>query len=176
MSTSSGLGFVSNWCRFFEETSKFLEEVEIRVRGASTGYIEYALERLDMCINTCKDLSDYLQDSNHPDLEASIDCLAQLTQCLMAIHSKLLRDESRVESLQMTWSDARATAPTAGRGRPQYDVRKEQIMYWRSLSFKWSEVAALLNISRMTLYRYMACSKHHTKFTLMCCVHTQEMS
>ena len=47
-------------------------------------------------------------------------------------------------------------AHTGRRGRPKFDIDKEQIEYLLSLSFNWSEIAALLGVSRMTLYRYMA--------------------
>ena len=40
------------------------------------------------------------------------------------------------------------------RGRPRFDVAREQIEYLFSLSFHWNEIADLLCISRMTLYRY----------------------
>ena len=43
---------------------------------------------------------------------------------------------------------------TGRRGRPKFDIDKEQLEYLVSISFNWSEIAALLGVSRMTLYRY----------------------
>jgi len=43
---------------------------------------------------------------------------------------------------------------TNERGRPKFDIDQEQLEYLVSLSFNWSEFAALLGISRTTLYRY----------------------
>ena len=43
---------------------------------------------------------------------------------------------------------------TYERGRPKFDIDKEQLEYLLSLSFSWSDIAALLGISRTTLYRY----------------------
>ena len=40
-------------------------------------------------------------------------------------------------------------------GRPRFDISRDLLLYLMSLSFKWTEIAALLNISRMTLYRYV---------------------
>ena len=40
------------------------------------------------------------------------------------------------------------------RGRPRFEIAKEQIEYLLSISFTWTEIAGLLGISRMTLYRY----------------------
>ena len=35
-----------------------------------------------------------------------------------------------------------------------FEIAKEQIEYFLSISFTWIDIAALLGISRMTLYRY----------------------
>jgi len=34
-----------------------------------------------------------------------------------------------------------------------FDISREQIEYLSSLGFKWVEIAALLGVSRMTIYR-----------------------
>ena len=46
-----------------------------------------------------------------------------------------------------------ATKESVGRGRPPFIVAKEQLEYLRSLSFSWTDIALLLGVSRMTLYR-----------------------
>ena len=53
----------------------------------------------------------------------------------------------------MAYQASSSTSP-AGAGRPQFDISKEQLEYLSSLGFKWTEVAALLGVSRMTIYRY----------------------
>ena len=40
-------------------------------------------------------------------------------------------------------------------GHPHFDVSKEQLEYLALLSFTWTEIAALLGISRMAVYRYV---------------------
>ncbi len=37
----------------------------------------------------------------------------------------------------------------------RFDVSREQLEYLRSLSFHWIDIAALLGISRGTLYRFV---------------------
>jgi len=37
-------------------------------------------------------------------------------------------------------------------GRPRFDISQEQLIYLYSLSFSWSQIAAMLGMSRMTLY------------------------
>ena len=41
-------------------------------------------------------------------------------------------------------------------GRPRFDISQEQLIYLHSLSFSWSQIAAILGVSRMTLYRRRA--------------------
>ena len=42
---------------------------------------------------------------------------------------------------------------SSGRGRPLFQITKEQLEYLSSLGFQWKEIAALLGVSRMTVYR-----------------------
>ena len=39
------------------------------------------------------------------------------------------------------------------RGRPRFDVTKEQLEYLRSMSFTWTDIGNILGVSQMTLYR-----------------------
>lgn len=42
---------------------------------------------------------------------------------------------------------------TSQRGRPRSIVSCEQLLYLRSLSFMWTEIASLLGVSRKTIFR-----------------------
>ena len=42
---------------------------------------------------------------------------------------------------------------TGLRGRPHFQVQKEQLEYLSSLGFSWTAIAALLGVSCMTIYR-----------------------
>ena len=39
------------------------------------------------------------------------------------------------------------------RGRPRFDIPREQLVYLASLSFNWVQIASILGVSRMTMYR-----------------------
>ena len=39
------------------------------------------------------------------------------------------------------------------RGRPSFEISEDQLLYLSSLSFTWTEIASLLGVSRMTIYR-----------------------
>ena len=47
----------------------------------------------------------------------------------------------------------RVGAIVQGRGRPRFDIAKEQLLHLSSLNFTWSEIASQLGVSRMTIYR-----------------------
>ena len=51
--------------------------------------------------------------------------------------------------------------PRVGPGRPRFEISKEQLEYLHSLRFTWNEIAVLLGVSRMTIYRYMYISVMH---------------
>lgn len=150
MSLSASSLFFSTWRKFFEETASFLDECESsRQAGANENYSEYVLERCDMCIHTCETLSQYLHQRRSSELDWCKQSLDQLIDCLRSIHCMWEELESNAEA---RFIGPRLTS-SSGLGRPKFDVSKPQILYLRSLAFKWSEIAALLGISRMTLYR-----------------------
>ena len=44
---------------------------------------------------------------------------------------------------------------SVGPGRPRFEISKEQLQYLSSLGFSWTEIASLLGVSRMTIYRFV---------------------
>ena len=154
---------LSDWSRFFVETARFLEECERQYGQANMGYTEYTLERLDMCMNTCRSLGEYLSNevTAHPQLVEYCQSLDELSGCLRTIHSKWLEHESVIESSVASFMNNRGATTSTGVarsdisrcGRPRFEVSRDQVTYLSSLSFKWTEIAAMLGVSRMTLYR-----------------------
>ena len=76
---------------------------------------------------------------------------------LNAILSSLLNLQQSYEESTASMEDAAYSTPleqTAQRGRPRFRITRDQLDYLRSLSFSWTEIASLLGISRMTIYRH----------------------
>ena len=42
---------------------------------------------------------------------------------------------------------------TQRRGRPKFDISRDQLEYLSSMSFSWTQIACMLSVSRMTIYR-----------------------
>ena len=38
-------------------------------------------------------------------------------------------------------------------GRPMFNISADQLIYLHSLSFSWTQISAMLGVSRMTIYR-----------------------
>ena len=45
------------------------------------------------------------------------------------------------------------TTSSHGPGRPKFAIEKEQLEYLSSMSFSWVQIAQILGVSRMTIYR-----------------------
>ena len=46
-----------------------------------------------------------------------------------------------------------STTTTGGPGGPKFSITKEQLEYLSSMSFTWPQIAQILRVSRMTIYR-----------------------
>ena len=144
------------WSEYFSELERFFADLERQYGIARGSYCDYATERLDVCELTLNRLSSVIDAGRSP--EGTV---------LFGLRARLERLTDLVRSLRFQWHQYSATSDTrseqssyraisiAGgrRGRPSFFVSEQQILYLRSLSFTWIEIASLLGISRMTLYR-----------------------
>ena len=139
---------------FFDEISRLVGEAERQYGLANRGYTEYITERLEYAITTCSDVCSHVQGVS--GLEDYYRAVEELVRTLSGILRKWQEYESVIErSTELRPSTAhQLTTVSAGPGRPMFDISKEQLQYLSSLTFSWSEIASLLGVSRMTIYRY----------------------
>ena len=80
--------------------------------------------------------------------------LGELLECLEQVAREW---ESYLETLQSGAQSNAYSAPqlyaVGRRGRPRFEVTRDQLEYLASLSFTWTQTAAMLGVSRMTVYR-----------------------
>ena len=104
-------------------------------------------ERLDMCMNTCRRLREYHSNevAAHANLSECCQSIDQLIDCLHVIHTK------RIELNWILWNvyiyngvPITDGARVSERGRPRFEVSRDQVKYLSSLSFKWNEIVAML--------------------------------
>ena len=84
-----------------------------------------------------------------------IQQLDVLIQCCREIEHEW---ECYIESLEcnVDYSYQATTEFTRVRGRPRFNIQREQLLYLSSLGFSWANIASLLGVSRMTVYRRRA--------------------
>jgi len=143
---------------FTDEIARLVEDGDRQYGVANASYTEYFIERLELCIVACIDLRDTMLDDGSADLQDYCATLNQLIDCLRKLYHKWLEYEDLAELLPVR-SAVSYQAPLlqcsrlTGPGRPSFHISKDQLVYLNSLSFKWKDIAAMLNVSRMTIYR-----------------------
>ena len=145
------------WERFFEETESFVTDLNRRAGAANESYCEYAIERLETCISSVSSLVDLLRsrqlETDGEVAHLSVQ-LAELLQCLRGMHVEW---QAFIDGFQhVSPASTSYTAPiilSSGQGRPRFDITHEQLQYLRSMSFSWVQIAKLLGVSIMTIYR-----------------------
>ena len=143
------------WTQFFLELSNFLESLERQYGIANQSFAEYAVNRLSLSLRNVSNLCsavDVAEDSDSSVLSRCVHDLHQLTDILSSLLDLWHRYEESTASLE----DVSYSTPTdhsGRRGRPRFQIYGDQLEYLRSLSFTWTEIASLLGVSRMTIYR-----------------------
>ena len=146
------------WGSYFDEIVHLLEGAERQYGIANQPYTQYVLERLEICVWTCRILRGQITPSDSIErIQWYLDAFDELISCLQSIRSKWEEYQNILDSgLHNEALAYRVPVVHTGRqGRPRFDVTREQLEYLASLSFSWSEIAALLGVSRTTIYRYV---------------------
>ena len=150
---------LSGWSNYFLEISRLLEEAEHLYGMASYTYTEYIVERLEISLSTCSNLLQTIQQVNSQLDEDYRASLQELNDCLTLLHRKWREYESILDSYPATdvYSSLSYRSPVIRNslhpGRPKFEISKDQLEYLASMGFKWNQIAALLGVSRMTVYR-----------------------
>ena len=151
---------LSGWSNYFQEVSRLVEEAERLYGMANNTYTEYIIERLEICLTTCSNLLRTLQlEVVNSQLEDYKVSLQELNDCLKLLHRKWREYEGILDSYPAdAYSSVSYRAPLIRPvqlqpGRPKFEISKDQLEYLTSMGFKWNEIAALLGVSRMTVYR-----------------------
>ena len=146
------------WTNFFERLAVFLQEAERRDGHANHQYAEFAIDKLQFAH---QNLTRILQHLN-----SSISAASQDNMILLSYTSQITELLDLIRTLSTNWqryTDELQARPEAiyhlqvvrslSPGRPKFQISQNQLEYLASLSFTWSEVARILGVSRMTIYR-----------------------
>ena len=150
---------VEEWSDFFDQVAALTESGQRQYGIANLNYSEYFIDRLALCINTCTSLLGTITSSAVAgEATECTTSLTELIECLQRLHHRWVEYKSFLEGPYEHYHPLLTAQRAGGRGRPRFQVSKSQLEYLVSLSFKWTEIASILGISRMTLYRYDFCT------------------
>ncbi len=147
---------VEGWERYFAELSSFIRLICRHEDSANENFVEFATDRLEMCVVQVSSLVHHLQTFPvHDETEAERNIrthystdLNELKECLL---SMLRRWQSSFDQVQLSYSAS--SIRTTLRGRPKFQITRQQLEYLRSMSFKWVQIAEIVGVSYMTILR-----------------------
>ena len=149
-------GMMERFGEFYDDIFKLVEGAERQYGVANLQYTEFVIERLEFCILSCNTLLDQLRQHSSAGVDDYCMCLKELVDCLRQIYYKWEEYELILHSRQgpLSLSYRSPVLRSRGRaGRPRFEITKDQLLYLASLSFNWTDIAALLCVSRMTIFR-----------------------
>ena len=152
------------WELFFEELSSFLRSLQRQYGTANESFSHYALERIGI---SCGSLESVLHQMRTTVAEGSLSSSESATineyctlisELIRLLHSTAQEWESYLDQLLQVSFDSSMSysAPTStslGPGRPKFQISPDQLQYLSSMSFNWTQIAEMLGVSRMTIYR-----------------------
>ena len=150
---------LQSWENFFSSVLVVLRETSEENFSLDQRTISYATARIENCLTGLQRIIDRLHD-------------AATTEGMIDLISKAKQLYERFSTLYTFWNENRQSGDhiqpphslqyrsvvqdsdrTGRKGRPTLSIERSQVEYLRSLQFSWSEIASLLGIGRMTLYR-----------------------
>ena len=141
------------WTAYFTELGRFITSSERYYGTTNAEYTEYALHRFTLNYQHVMALKEQLE--NIPALQFLHSQIAELGNKLS---SMLMGWQHYADTLDDVVAASHYTPPRASSGsglggRPRFVATRDQLLYLRSLSFSWTQIASLLGVFRMTIYR-----------------------
>ena len=148
------------WGAFFEELQVFFLSASRQYGTATKRYASYVIERLDMANQNLLHILNCFStfQPQNPEENGIIQHFSSFITELRTYCNELSLQWQQYldnfdENMQSMIPYHVSVIFSGRRGRPSYNISREQILYLRSLSFRWNVIAKLLGISVMTLYR-----------------------
>ena len=152
---------MADWSLVFDRISQFLEGAQRQFGIANHSFAEYAIEKLELCIHTCTTLCDHLvnflidlDDDEATVVQDYLSTVETLLGCVRFLHAEWLEYRDIIDASSTRFSYQSGTM-RQWFGRPRFSIQQDQLEYLASLSFTWTEIASLLGVSGMTVYRYL---------------------
>ena len=118
------------------------------------------IERFELIISSLVNITNVFDGSRPIDeatLHVWLEYTSTLQQLIQSCRSLALEWETYIDSIHRNPNPYSYRTPVLNqphiRGRPSFQISQDQLIYLASLSFSWTEIAELLGVSRMTIYR-----------------------
>ena len=154
---------VWGWESFFLQLRSFLETSTREIDSASEEYSDFVLEHLQQSIRSLSEIRNILASPpNVPFSAAEVlvvsEYLSTITELLGVLQSLSQQWEQHIDQLLSLEVSSAYYVPVVasegrGRGRPRFDIGRDQLEYLSSLNFTWTAIASMMGVSRMTIYR-----------------------
>ena len=148
------------WEIFFGELLDFLQSCARQLGVSNSQFADYALERLERSVQALAYIQDVLTNGNgmHSSTSDEIyqrysEQISSLSECLTGVYTEWEQYRATLEISPSTAFSVSTMPSNRQRGRPRFQIHREQIVYLRSMSFTWHQIAELLGVSRMTIHR-----------------------
>ena len=114
------------------------------------------MERLETCIITLNLVKDNLNEAVREEINRVY--METIEEVLEICRTMSIKYEQKLDAIEVN----SATVIVAyypqlesrlGRGRPRFQISRQQLLYLSSLSFSWTNISNMLGVSRMTIYR-----------------------
>ena len=152
----------TGWTRFFEELHRVISDSHHQIGVANEGYVQYIIERLETGLRNIHSIHSILsngeQELEPENREIANDYsrnIGELAGCIQTMLSywHLYHDQLQSRDFSESSYHVGVVHIPGRRGRPAFGIANSQLEYLHSLGFTWTEMATLLGVSRMTLYR-----------------------
>ena len=142
------------WTTYFNTLTTFLQGLQRNNGIANLRYTEHALERLEIALSSLHRLIDHFDD-----VIGGNELVGEQLRCITQYKADLEQLIRYIQQIAREWQRNSgayrvSTVSSGGPGCPKFHIEHGQLEYLCSLSFPWCEIASLLGISRMTLYRH----------------------
>ena len=143
---------------------RFFDSLGRQYSTANKALMEFVLEHLKLCIillNAIKLNLHELRSStssaseNSADVETIQHYNVDSEEILDICHVLSVKWEQKIDEINATTSNQTLQTQLLGssRGCPHFDIQREQLLYLSSMSFSWTDIARMLGVSHMTIYR-----------------------
>lgn len=150
------------WDVFFGELSSFMQSAHRQFGVANQQYTQYVIEKLQECTRSLSILSEniehsqvQLDDNERSSLDITKSSVRDLISCCRSLQVEWEHslDLLLVRPTIFAYQAPITTTSLRRRGRPRFDIERDQLEYLASMGFSWTKIADILGVSRMTVYR-----------------------